>query len=567
MVKAIGVTLILLASFGAVDRFTSSSHGATGGSIAGTVKDPDGVPLKGAFVRAQNRRTKITVMVLSDRQGKYRIEDLTPGDYDVRTTTLDYKSDARSASVSPDQPVALDFALQKAAVRWSDLSNYQGKLLLPDDPGKTVLFSRCMSCHGLQTKIAANRFDEEGWSSRIALMRDPTGIGDRRISDQDAATLAPYLTKVFGLDSDLPRSPTELAGYKQATHREFSDEAMKLEYVQYDLPLPNRIPWVATPDFYKKGNVWYTESWSSDRFGRLNPETGEMEEFDVPPDAHRKTLHVHSAVEGPDGVVWFAEAFKCQINKFDPATKKFSAYRPPSCGKDAGNGDEGGEGPSEVRVDRLGNVWANAGNLWRFDPSTEKFVEFPEGGDAYGFVLDQKEGNVWFAQLWAGKIGEVDIKTLKLRRWTPPATVRLAEVNKNQPDEVGNTQVHPKGAGPRRISSDSKGMIWFGEWFAGQLGRFDPTTETFKEFPLPGPDPTPYGVGVDRNDFVWYASYDTDVLGRLDPATGDVREYPLPYSGNEIREILQDVDGRMWFGTSFNNKVGYFIPPEGLKTK
>jgi streptogramin lyase len=77
---------------------------------------------------------------------------------------------------------------------------------------------------------------------------------------------------------------------------------------------------------------------------------------------------------------------------------------------------------------------------------------------------------------------------------------------------------------------------------------------------------TPYGVGVDRNDFVWYASYDNYTLGRLDPSTGKVLEYPLPYSGNGIREILQDVDGRMWFGTSFNNKVGYFISPEGLKS-
>jgi virginiamycin B lyase len=556
----------LFRAVGLVCLFACLSYGATNGTITGSVKGPDGVPFKAAFVRAQSQKTKITFIVLSDKDGKYRFQKLAPGAYQVRAGTFEYQSDPRDANVTAAHPVQLDFALQKADVRWPDISNRQGVLLLPDAPGKKVLFTRCMSCHGLQTKIAANRFNEDGWRSLIALMRDPTGIADTRISDQDVATLAPYLAKVFGVDSQVSKSPTDLPGYVQSKHAEFSDEAMKLQYAQYDLPLPNRIPWIATPNFNKQGNVWFVESWSSNRIGRLNPETGQIDEFDVPPDAHRRTLHVHSAVEGPDGNVWFAAAFKCQINKFDPKAKKFTSYRPPSCGKDTGNGDEGGEGPSEVRVDRLGNVWANAGNLWRFDPKTEKFTEFPEGGDAYGFVLDQKEGNVWFAQLWAGKIGEVDIKTLKLKRWTPPATLMLAETNKDQPDEVGNTQVHPKSAGPRRISSDSKGMIWFGEWFAGQLARFDPSTETFKEFPLPGPAPTPYGVGVDRNDFVWYASYDNDTLGRLDPNTGKVLEYPLPYSGNGIREILQDVDGRMWFGTSFNNKVGYFIPPEGLKS-
>jgi len=75
--------------------------------------------------------------------------------------------------------------------------------------------------------------------------------------------------------------------------------------------------------------------------------------------------------------------------------------------------------------------------------------------------------------------------TLKLTRWTPPASVRLASINKDQPEEIGNTQTHPKSAGPRRITSDSQGIIWFGEWWAGQIGRFDPKTETFKEFRCP----------------------------------------------------------------------------------
>jgi streptogramin lyase len=62
---------------------------------------------------------------------------------------------------------------------------------------------------------------------------------------------------------------------------------------------------------------------------------------------------------------------------------------------------------------------------------------------------------------------------------------------------------------------------------ARQLGRFDAKTETFNEFPLPDPNPTSYGIEVDRNDFVWYSSYDDDILGRLNPNTGVVVEYPF----------------------------------------
>ena len=559
--KTIAATILLSVSTGVAFCFTCSGQTARKCSISGAVKGPDGEPFKGAFVRAQNQKTKVTAIVLSDRQGKYQIRNLPAGDYDLRASTTDYKSDPRSVRANSAQPVNLDFRLQTGVVRWADLINHQGKVLLPDGPGKTVLFTRCMACHGLQTQIAALRLDQEGWRDSVASMRDPKHVANGRTTDEEAATVVTYLTKVFGVNSGIP-SPAEMPGYQETTHREFSDEAMKMVYVEYDVPGPNPNSYEATPSPRKDGNVWFVESWSGDGIAKLNPETGEIAEFKVPL-PHRQILEAHSVVEAPDGVVWFAEQAQCQLNKFDPRTKKFAAYRPLSCGKDLG--EEKSAGPYEVRVDRLGNIWANAATLWRFDPRTEKFVEFPEGGNAYGIELDRKGNNLWYAQEWEGKIGEVNIQTLKLRRWIPPATLKLASINKDQPTEIGQNQAHPKSAGPRHLALDSRGMIWFGEWFAGQLGRFDPHTETFKEFPLPGSDSTPYAVGVDRDDFVWYNSFDNDTLGRLDPTTGKVVEYPLPCSGDEIREILRDSDGRMWFATSFNGKVGYFVPPGGTK--
>jgi streptogramin lyase len=285
----------------------------------------------------------------------------------------------------------------------------------------------------------------------------------------------------------------------------------------------------------------------------------------LPPVFQRHAMHVHSVIQAQDGSVWFVEDTQCRLSRFDPETQKITQYQPPSCKQGATAPGVAGlklQGGGSVRMDRLGNVWVNAGNLWRFDPKTEKFTEFPEGGNAYSLELDPKEGNVWFAQLEEGKIGMVDIKTLKLTRWTPPASLKLAAMNKDYPDEIGNTLDHPKSAGPRRITPDANGIVWFGEWWAGQIGRFDPKTQTFQEFPLPDPDPTPYGIGVDQHGYVWYSSYDDDILGRLDPKTGTVVEFPFPYSGNGIRELIPDAQGRMWFGTPFNNKVGYFIPPD-----
>src|SRR5579872_4607501 len=57
---------------------SSYCHAAT---ITGTVKGVDGAPFQGAFVEAQNTKTKMNFIVLSDSQGQYRIENVLPGDY------------------------------------------------------------------------------------------------------------------------------------------------------------------------------------------------------------------------------------------------------------------------------------------------------------------------------------------------------------------------------------------------------------------------------------------------------------------------------------------------------
>lgn len=40
-------------------------------------------------------------------------------------------------------------------------------------------------------------------------------------------------------------------------------------------------------------------------------------------------------------------------------------------------------------------------------------------------------------------------------------------------------------------------------------------------------------------------------------------EYPLPYPENYFKEFFLDDQGRMWFGSPPNYKVGYFILPNG----
>ncbi len=223
------------------------SYGAAcyGANITGIVKGPDGAPFQAAFVEAQNTKSKITTIVLSNSQGKYRIENLAPGDYRVTIRAVGYRSDPRNGvSLAGDQNASLDFALQNDAVRWSDISIYQSKQLWPAGKGKDLIVAHCSICHAYQSRMAAVRRDADGWKDRVAYMRTAMHfsvflgphLSDRRRAD----TIASYLTQIFGPDSTLPKSPADMPEYK-ATMKSFSGDAMNVVYVEYDMPAPEPV--------------------------------------------------------------------------------------------------------------------------------------------------------------------------------------------------------------------------------------------------------------------------------------------------------------------------------------
>ena len=88
------------------------------GTITGTVKGPDGSPFMGAFVIAENSQNKMTVSVLSDKQGHYHIANLPAATYALRIRAIGYNSDPRTGvQLTADQKANFDFTLQNGTVR------------------------------------------------------------------------------------------------------------------------------------------------------------------------------------------------------------------------------------------------------------------------------------------------------------------------------------------------------------------------------------------------------------------------------------------------------------------
>ena len=500
-------------------------HSAT---ISGTVKGADGTAFRGAFVEAQNTKTKITISVLSDTQGHYRIEKLPEGDYRLQIRAVGFRVDPQTGvKLTPDQNASYDFALQKGAVRWNEISYYQARQLWPAGKGKDLVDAHCSTCHQFQSRMASVTRDADGWSDRVAYMRTAMHFSFEHFTDQDASDVAAYLTSLFGPDSVLPKSPADMPGYEK-TVRSFSNDALNIVYVEYDMPGPSRMPFSAAPD--KNGYMWIPNFSPANKITRLDPKTGQMQDYTVPNTA---PAAIHSAVPAPDGSVWMAEQASNKLARWDPDTKHITEYQDSYLPGKEGWGDGGQK--HTVRFDPSGNVWTSGIPLTKFDPGTKKFTHFEEGKFIYD-VKPDSNGDVWFTSPGANEIGKVDGKTMKVTKWTVPT---------------------PKSF-PRRMTIAADGMIWVAEFTAGKMARFDPATQTFQEYPLPGPEASPYSLGFDADGYLWYNSHRMDVLARFDTRTGKVTEFPLPHSEDDMREFFRDSQGRMWYGSNPNNKVGYF---------
>jgi virginiamycin B lyase len=503
----------------------SACQGAT---VTGMVKGPDGAPFPGAFVEARNMKMRMTVFVLSDAQGRYRIEKLPPGEYRVQINATGYRADPSTGmNFTSGQNASIDFALQPGVVHWNETHFYQAEQLWPPARGKDLIVQDCESCHQYQSRMASVTRDADGWRDRVAYMRTAMRFNLSFVTDKDAEDIASYLTMLFGPDSVLPKSPVEMPGYK-ATLRSFGGESLNIVYVEYDMPGPGRMPFSAAPD--KNGYMWIPNFGVANKITRLDPKTGEMTDFAVP---NIGTAGVHSAVPAEDGSVWLTEQGSNKLGRWDPETHEITEYQDPYLpGKE---GIAAGGTKHTVRLDAAGRAWASGVPLSMYDPTTKKFTHFDEVSTSYD-VKPDKNGDVWFTSPRYNKIGKVDGKTLKVTQWALPTA----------------------DSSPRRLQIASDGFIYAGEILAGKLARFDPKNETMTEFALPGPDPTPYALGEDAEGYIWYNSHHMDNLGRLDPKTGTVIEYPFPHYETCGREFFRDSQGRMWYGTNPNNKVGYF---------
>jgi len=98
-----------------------------------------------------------------------------------------------------------------------------------------------------------------------------------------------------------------------------------------------------------------------------------------------------------------------------------------------------------------------------------------------------------------------------------------------------------------------------------KLGRLDPKTGEFKEYPLvEGKNSGPHGLVADRDGNIWFTANFGGYIGKLDPRTGKVTQYPMPSEkADDPHTAVFDANGMLWFTVQGGNMVGRLDPKTG----
>ncbi|MEA2587006.1 MAG: virginiamycin lyase [Thermomicrobiales bacterium] len=268
-------------------------------------------------------------------------------------------------------------------------------------------------------------------------------------------------------------------------------------------------------------HVWYTGQ-GSGILGSLDPTTGNVERIPLGDGSSP-----HGVIVGPDGNAWVTDGSLNAIVKVDADSHDVTAFPVP--------GDH--LNLNTPAIDGDGAVWftGQSGIVGRLDPTSGQVdvVEAPRGRGPYG-IDATPSGDIWFVSLAGSYLARASYAngSIEIALFDPPTS----------------------GAGLRRVWSDSQDVLWISEWNAGQLARFDPTTETWQEWKLPGDAPQAYSVYVDERDDVWLSDFGANSLVRFDPDTEAFASIALPDPDAAVRQILGR-PGEIWGAESGVDKL------------
>jgi len=553
------VALALTAAYGLVGGVATAQNAAPlqgMGAVTGTVTADK--PFKAGRVYLNNLDKHIMYMVYTSG-GAFRAVALFPGNYEVTVKGRGLESEPQKVVVKAGDNPALKVTMKGTA----DPNKYpssvdpdQARLpngvlppkqtitfagyeeIYPPGPGRVVLETLCMGCHGENFFPLSSR-SAAGWRSGLDYMmgkalldKEKHGLGEGvlagsashvRFGIQERKDVLEYLTKNFGLDKkpravkpdvEIPLDETELG---KAQYVEYYVVAGKDEGGQQPQPATPAagnanselvstgsvgVRLVMQVQIDNDGNRWAVERGVPSRLTKLDPRTGEQKAWDLPD----KRAGVHDMVMDRKGTVWVLEFAR----------------------NEAGEVDAMGYG-SELTSRLLG--FNTKTEKWQYtvDPDPDNVIRQTKKGALMGGTVDSK-GNVYAHWMLTGGLAKYDMATGKATTYRIPTP----------------------GAVPYGEAIDPFDNVWLSEWNGGKMARFNTKTETWTEF-TPPIFPANFRRGPQSDSEgniwtgIWAAGNRPAKIAKLDQKTGNWTLWDVPYRGSQPYETSIDKDGNVWF--------------------
>jgi virginiamycin B lyase len=510
-------------------------NGNLKGGPKGNVHAADGGALEGIMVQliAPNA---VRTTVYSNEDGQYEFPQLPSGAYTLRIAKplqfLPYQRDAIQVSGA----AALDdIVLQRRSDTdflpptedvLSQLTGAEWMWNLPGTAEEKQTFSRnCgAGCHSYQ-QIMRNRLDERSWRLMVFRMLNYAGSplivrGRARNLDQQEL-IVKWLARVRGPEA------------KDAPLRVFPRPhgmATRVVVTEYELPHVLLAPHDVSGD--SKGNIWYS-SHRTPFMGRLDPRTGIVTEYQVPPTPPGILPGTHRMQVDKNDIVWASENWAHNVVRFDPVANSFNKVGLPS--EAPLNAPMGGN----LTLGPDGSVWhAQDKAVARFDSKTGKLLErvpFTINLNAPYDNIVTDDGNFWAGGSAGG--GGDSIELMDTR------TGKLLEVHSFSRDST-----------PAKGGFDPQGNPWFGGR-GGALLKLDAKARQIREYWPPTPYVTFYEAMPDAKGEVWAGELHGGRMVRFNPQTERWIEYvlPEPYSH----------DRRTWIDNSTNPVTVWYVDTDG----
>jgi virginiamycin B lyase len=252
---------------------------------------------------------------------------------------------------------------------------------------------------------------------------------------------------------------------------------------------PGFVPGSLSLELDQQGNLWVGRFFQGG-IAKFDKKTEKATSWSLPPEYSNVHSRTSFVAPSPDGTVWFDDTFNRRMYILDPLSNKIVSYRsypdwsPPT--PDEGVGGRGkdphGHFMYGIGVDSRGvGYWADmsGGNIGEMDPKAGKVdlhpIPTPNSGPRRMHI--NSDGELWFGENYALKIGMFDIKTGRFKEWDDPT---------------------PWDA-PYDVVRDKGGYVWTGGMTTDLVTRMNPKTAEITQYLLPSAGANIRRVEVDNS--------------------------------------------------------------------